>query len=117
MRKILITLLMGLFCHITNAQTHIQGRVTNPNGNPLGGTSVFLPEQNKGTVCNTNGDYRIENLPTGKVKLQFSYMGFNTVVKTVAIQSGKNELNVSLTASVIESQEIVVTGGFVSSQH
>lgn len=108
---------MGLFCYITNAQTHIQGRVTDSNGNPLGGASVFLPEQNKGTVCAENGEYRIENLPTGKVKLQFSYMGFNTVVKTVAIQSGKNELNVSLTVSVIESQEIVVTGGFVSSQH
>ena len=108
---------MGLFCYITNAQTHIQGRVTDSNGNPLGGASVFLPEQNKGTVCAENGEYRIENLPTGKVKLQFSYMGFNTVVKTVAIQSGKNNLNVSLTVSVIESQEIVVTGGFVSSQH
>ena len=108
---------MGLFCYITNAQTHIQGRVTDSNGNPLGGASVFLPEQNKGTVCAENGEYRIETLPTGKVKLQFSYMGFNTVVKTVAIQNGKNELNVSLTVSVIESQEIVVTGGFVSSQH
>ena len=108
---------MGLFCYITNAQTHIQGRVTDINGNQLGSTSVFLPEQNKGTVCAENGEYRIENLPTGKVEIQFSYIGFNTVVKTVALQSGLNELNVSLTASVIESQEIVVTGGFVASQH
>ena len=108
---------MGLFCQITNAQTFIQGNVTDPNGNSLVGTSVFLPEQNKGAVCTENGEYRIENLPAGKVKIQFSYMGFNTVVKTVALQSGLNELNVSLSASVIESQEIVVTGGFVLSQH
>jgi iron complex outermembrane receptor protein len=108
---------MGLFCYITNAQTLVKGRVTDTNGNPLGGTSVFLPEQNKGTVCSENGEYRIESLPAAKVKIQYSYMGFNTVFKTVALQSGINELNVSLTASVIESQEIVVTGGFVSSQH
>jgi len=108
---------MGFFCPITNAQNFIQGKVTDTYGNPLVGTSVFLQEQNKGTVCAENGEYRIGNLPDGKLKIQFSYMGFNTVFKTVTLQRGRNELNVSLTASVIETQEIVVSGGSVSSQH
>jgi len=108
---------MGLFCYIANAQTLVEGRVTDTSGNPLGGTSVFLPEQNKGTVCAENGEYRIENLPTGKVKIQFSYLGFNTEIKTATLQNGTNELNISLSEAVIESQEVVVTGGTVSSQH
>jgi len=117
MKKILITLLTGLFCYITNAQTLINGRVTDTYGNPLSGTSVFLPEQNKGTVCSENGEYRIGNLPAGKVKIQFSYLGFNTEIKTVILRNGSNELNISLSEAVIETQEVVVTGGSVSSQH
>jgi len=108
---------MGLFCYIANAQILVKGRVTDTNGNALGGTSVFFPEQNKGTVCTENGEYRIENLPAGKVKIQFSYLGFNTEIKTVILRNGSNELNILLSEAVIESQEVVVTGGTVSSQH
>jgi iron complex outermembrane receptor protein len=108
---------MGLFYYITNAQTLIKGRVTDANGILLGGTSVFLPEQNKGTVCAENGEYRIESLPTGKVKIQFSYLGFNIEIKTVILRNSSNELNISLSEAIIESQEVVVTGGSVSSQH
>ncbi len=117
MQKTFIMFLLGIFCLITNAQTLIQGRVTDLKGNPLDGASVFLPEQNKGTVSAANGEYRIENLPLGKVKIQFSYMGFNAVIKSVILQNGLNEINVSLSEAVIESQEIVVTGVSVSSQH
>jgi iron complex outermembrane receptor protein len=108
---------MGLFYYIANAQTLIKGRVTDANGILLGGTSVFLPEQNKGTVCAENGEYRIESLPTGKVKIQFSYLGFNIEIKTVILRNSSNELNISLSEAIIESQEVVVTGGSVSSQH
>lgn len=117
MNKIIIMFLLGIVCHITNAQTQIQGSVTDSRSNPLSGASVFLPDQNKGTVCNENGEYRIENLPAGKIKIQFSFIGFNTAFKTITLQNGPNELNISLSESVIETQEIVITGGSVSSQH
>ncbi|MBU0488659.1 MAG: TonB-dependent receptor [Bacteroidetes bacterium] len=117
MRRILISLILGLFCNIIDAQTSVSGVVTDQKNTPLTGASVFFPEQNKGTVCAENGEYRIENLPAGKVKIQFSFMGFNTVVKTVILQKGSNEISVLLSEAVIESQEIVVTGGSVSSQH
>lgn len=107
----------GIFCHITNAQTIIQGKVTDTNGNPLGEVSVFLPEQNQGTVCNENGEFHIGNLPPGKVKIQFSFMGYNSVIKSVILKNGINEINTSLSEAVIESQEIVVTGVSASSQH
>ena len=117
MQKILILFLLGIFCHITNAQTFIQGKVTDLKGNPLYGASVFLPEQNKGTICDANGEYHIENLPVGKVKIQFWYMGFNTEIKSVILQDGLNKINISLSEAIIESQEFVVTGVSVSSQH
>ena len=117
MQKTFIMFFLVMFCHITNAQTLIQGRVTDLKGNPLDGASVFLPEQNKGTVSAANGEYRVDNLPVGKVKIQFSYLGFNAVIKSVVLQNELNEINVSLSEAIIESQEIVVTGVSVSSQH
>lgn len=117
MKSILITLLMGLSGHITIAQTLIQGRVTDQYGHPLAGATVFLPEQNKGTVSTKDGDYSIENLPADKLKIQFSYIGYNVEIRTVILQKGPNKLDISLSEAVIESQEVVVTGGTVSSQH
>ncbi len=108
---------MGGVCTIIYAQNQIQGKVTDSNANSLIGASVYIPELMKGTISNKNGEYRIGNLPIGKVKIQFSYMGYNTEIKTITLQSGTNELNVSLTEAVIESQEVVVTGVSVSSQH
>jgi len=117
MKKILLSLLLGFFCTIIYSQNQIQGRVTDLNRMPLARTSVFLPELNKGTLCDENGEYHIENLPSGKIKIQFSYMGYNTEFRTINIQPSTNELNISLSESIIESQEVVVTGVTVSSQH
>ncbi|MEN6455076.1 MAG: carboxypeptidase-like regulatory domain-containing protein [Prolixibacteraceae bacterium] len=79
--------------------------------------SVYLPGQNKGTVCNKDGIYQLKNLPEGKIKIQFSFMGFNTVIRNILLQRKTNELDVTLSETVIESQEIVFSGASVSSQH
>ncbi len=117
MKTLFIALLMGANFHMSDAQTFIRGRVSDLKGNPLVGASVFLPEQNKGTSSNENGEYRLENLPVGKVKIQFSYLGYNVEIKTVILLNGPNSVDISLSEAVIESQEVVVTGGSVSSQH
>ncbi|MGV8138970.1 MAG: carboxypeptidase-like regulatory domain-containing protein [Mangrovibacterium sp.] len=83
----------------------------------LTGASVYLPGQNKGTVCNEDGIFQLENLPEGKIKNQFPFMGFNTVIRNIPLQRGINELDVTLSEAVIESQEVVFPGASVSSQH
>ena len=117
MKKIIISLLLSVVCTFIYAQNQIQGKVTDSKATALIGAAVYLPELNKGTICNENGEYHIENLPVGKIKIQFSYMGYNTVFKTINLEAGTTELDVSLTEAVIESQEVVVTGVSVSSQH
>ena len=83
----------------------------------MAGATVFLPELNKGTAANQTGEYIISNIPNGKIKIQFSFVGYNTEIKTIEILQGVNTVDVSLSLAVIESQEIVITGGYVSSQH
>jgi len=117
MKKIVFGFFVLFLFLKVNAQNQIKGKVTDINNEPLIGTTVFLTELNKGTVTNQSGEYVITNVPGGKLKIQFSYIGYNTQIKTIKITQEVNELNISLTPAIIQSQEVVVTGGYVTSQH
>ena len=115
-KTILIFFVLFLFIKV-NAQIQIKGKVTGMNNEPLIGASVSLPELNKGTITNQAGEYLISNVPNGKIKIQFSYVGYNTEIKTIEISQTENKVDVLLTIAIIQSQEVVITGGYVSSQH
>lgn len=117
MRKIILIFFVLSLCIKVNAQNQIKGKVTTINNEPLIGASVSLPELNKGTITNQAGEYLISNIPTGKIKIQFSYVGYNTVIKTIEISRTENKADALLTTAIIQSQEVVITGGYVSSQH
>lgn len=117
MKKIvLIFFVLFLFIKV-NAQNQIKGKVTDINNEPLIGASVSLPELNKGTITNQAGEYLISNVPNGKIKIQFSFVGYNTEIKTIDISQTENKIDVLLSIAIIKSQEVVITGGYVSSQH
>ncbi|MBU1355666.1 MAG: TonB-dependent receptor [Candidatus Edwardsbacteria bacterium] len=117
MKKVLFICLMIWFCNITSAQNTISGKVADQSGNPMSGANVFLPEQNKGTATGQTGDYKIENLPNGKIKMQFYFIGFAAEMKTVVLQDSNIVLNIIMNNTPIELPGIVVTGGYVSAQH
>ncbi len=116
MKHSILTILFFLFYITINAQTFIKGKVTDDKSNPLAGVSVYMPDQNKGVLCNKDGEYIIENIPIGKISVQFSYLGYNPEIKSLIILPGMNDLNISLTEATIEIQEVVVSAGTVSSQ-
>jgi iron complex outermembrane receptor protein len=117
MKKIvLIFFVLFLFIKV-NAQNQINGKVIDINNEPLIGASVSLPELNKGTITNQAGEYLISNIPNGKIKIQFSFVGYNTEIKTIEISQTENKVDAHLTIAIIQSQEVVITGGYVSSQH
>lgn len=117
MKKIILFFFVLFLFIKVNAQNQITGRVTDLNQEPLVGALVTLPELNKGTITDHEGEYIIGNIPSGKMKIQFSYIGFNTEIKQADISTTKNIVNALLSTAIIESQEVVVTGGYVSSQH
>ena len=116
MKHSILIILFFVLCFTMNAQTFIKGKVTDNKGNPLPAASVYLPVQDKGVLCNKDGEFIIENIPTGKISVQFSYLGYNPGIKSLIIVPGMNKLNISLTEAAFEIQEVVVSGGTVSSQ-
>lgn len=102
---------------IAGAQNKIIGKITSEGNLPLVGATVFVPDMNKGTVSNNNGQFELTNLPSGKIKVQISYIGYSNRIETVDLRGNEVELNVSLTQTSIEAEEIVVSGGYNSTQH
>ncbi len=117
MKKIVLIFFVLFLCLKVNAQNQIKGKVTDQNNEPLIGASVSLPELNKGTMTNQAGEYLILNVPNRKIKIQFSFVGYNNEIKTVEISQTENKVDALLSLANIQSQEIVITGGYVSSQH
>jgi iron complex outermembrane receptor protein len=118
MYRIIFLFLTGILYTSIHAQTGIRGTITDEEGIPLPGATIFLPEQNKGTVSDNNGLYIITSLPSGKIKIQYSFLGYKTKIREVNLAPGElTTLNVSLKPAVIESQEVVVTGIGISAQH
>ena len=107
--KLLICLL--LISSGLRAQTRqIQGTVvSSDDGQPLIGVTVLIEGTTQGTSSNADGSWQLAVPDNGSpVKLSFSYIGYETQVHTVA--AGQTMLNVRLSASSLELEEVVAIG-------
>ena len=117
MKKALLISTLILLYFVSYAQNSIKGKITDQDNLPLIGAGVFVPDMNKTTMSDENGNYEILNLPDGKTKIQFSYLGYANEIKTVELNNESIKLNATLHLTPIQTEEIVITGGFNSTQH
>lgn len=99
------------------SQNKISGIITDKENQPMAGASVSINEINKKAFSDKNGYYEILNLPNGEFKVQISYIGYKNIIKTVFLSGSEIKLNAVLEQTVISTEEIVVTGGYNSTQH
>ncbi len=83
----------------------IEGRVTDPSGNPLRGVSVVVKKSTTGVSTDASGNFNI-NVQENAV-LVFSYVGYETQEIPV---SGKTTINVVLKIAETKIDEVVVIG-------
>jgi iron complex outermembrane receptor protein len=117
MRKTFFFCAFILLFYDLYAQNLLKGKVTDQDNLPLSGATIFLPELNKGTMADKNGLYILSGLPSGKIKIQVSYIGYTSKIETIILQDSETELTVTLETTTIRTEEIVVTGGYSSTQH
>ncbi len=100
-----------------NAQANISGTITNKKSNEkLEGVSIFIQELQRGTVSDKNGFYEIKDLPSGSFIVQFSRIGYKTIIQKINLNNRNFQLNMSLIPTNIEMQEVVVVGNSISTQ-
>jgi iron complex outermembrane receptor protein len=118
MKKYFIFIIIYLISWIsTSAQGLIKGSIYSLDNRPLAGANIFIHELNKGTVSDSTGKYQISNIPDGKFRIQYSYLGYSTEVKTFFFNGSAIEINIILRETAIETKEIVVSGGYNATQH
>lgn len=78
------------------------------SGETLIGVAVYEKDLKLGVTTNEKGRYEIM-LPLGKHQLQFSYLGFETVEKTVNVSQKPTTLNLRLQPDVTRLNEVEVT--------
>ncbi|SDR88085.1 iron complex outermembrane recepter protein [Polaribacter sp. KT25b] len=110
--KTFIKLLLLVAVFSANAQNSISGKITDNNNNPLSEVGIYAQEIHKGTTTNEDGTYVIKNIPNGKLKITFTYLGYKSVTKTIVITSKNEILNIQLEDSSFEMDEIIISTPF-----
>ncbi len=117
MKNIFIICVILLSYLVSNAQNRISGTIVDQNNEALVGATVLVPETNKGTVSDNNGVFELVNLPDGMLKIQISFVGYNTHIELVELKGESLYVNISLKPIPIETQEIVISGIYNATQH
>jgi TonB-linked SusC/RagA family outer membrane protein len=99
----MLVLFFGLTLSAIAQEKRVEGKVTDPAGQPLPGTSVLVKGTNRGTVADLDGLYNIMANPSDT--LVFSFIGFEKINRIVGNSS---IINITL-AEGIEIGEVVVT--------
>ncbi len=91
-------------------QTTLQGTITDSQTKEsLPGVNIYFPDLKTGTVTDINGHFSIQNLPSSKVNIQVTYIGYKSVSKYIDL-STTNTLNLELQRTETEMNEVVITG-------
>ena len=110
MRRFLIILFISpLISFPIFAQTTLTGAVYDENGKPIVGATIQITALKTGDISDTDGSYKIDNLPKGKFNLKASSIGFTSQTKSISIDKARHTLDFTLTTSYLKHQEIVIT--------
>ena len=89
------------------AQQKMTGQVIDENKEPMIGVSILIVGTSTGTVTDFDGNYTL-NVPKDSKELQFSYVGYETKVITIPVNS--NVLNVQMKSDSQVLSDVVIIG-------
>lgn len=92
--KLLFVLVISLFSYnkITAQTGSIKGIITDENGIYVPGASIYIDNIKKGGVSDFDGNFTIVNIPTGKQKLQISFLGYDNIEKVVTVSNNQTSI-------------------------
>ncbi len=116
MKKIIIAFYLMFLFGAVEAQINIRGVVLDNNNKSLSNAEVILPDINRGTITDSKGNFVLKKVKKGKVKLVVSHIGYNPQVLSLYVTKDTS-LKVLLKSTVFKIKEVVVSGGYTTSQH
>ncbi len=118
LRFIYLFIIIIMISQTAVSQNIIRGKISDKTNNEvLPFANVYLPGLNKGSLSDENGNFLIRDLPSGELKIQFSFIGYKTIFKTIFTHNTDTSLNIKMEPTVMQAEEVVVSGGTFSTQH
>ena len=109
MKQLAIIFIYILISKVAFSQNTLSGKVTCKDNALLEGAVVYIPDLKTGAVVHEDGMYTIKNLPKGTFLVETHLVGYADEVVSVNID-GAIIQDFKPEASVIEEQEVVITG-------
>lgn len=117
MKKLAVTLvIIAMFTTLAFSQTltqTVRGTILDTDSKlPLIAATVVIPGTSPliGSLTDLNGNFRLENIPIGRITLQISYLGYESkIIPNIEVNSGKEAvLSINLQESVVNLNEVVI---------
>ena len=110
--------ILSFLCISVYSQNTIKGKITDKTTREaLIGANIYIPELSKGTAADINGEFKITEIPNGTFTINVSFLGYKDFIKKVDFTNNDINLDIILDEDAFVSEEIVVSGGRISSQH
>jgi iron complex outermembrane receptor protein len=92
---------------LATAQFSISGRVSEKSNKALPGASIRLKNEATGMTTDAQGKYVFANLKAGNYTLTASYIGYQTIVKTVSLNANET-VDFALNPTAFLADEVIV---------
>lgn len=87
----------------------LSGKILDGNNAPLAGATVLIVGTRNGLNSNESGDYYFKQIPEGRIKIQVSFVGFQTKIIEFEVQSRKNSLDIVLESAAVKLETVSVS--------
>ena len=103
-----LLILLLLFFNTLNAQIFISGQVIDKTTRePLPFANVFIHNSQEGTVTDENGNFEITLNMESLVEIFVSYVGYNTIKKSVFPRGRKNLVFEMVQSSIVFKEQVI----------
>ena len=113
--KHIVPTMIILFCTVFSYGQNLKGKVTDQKGEGIPGVAIQIAGTSSGTVSDIDGAYSLP-LNGGSHVINYSYLGFGTISKTVVMGSTDQSLDVDMSTSTTILQEVVISTGSRNTQ-
>ncbi len=110
MKKLFISIIIIFFISSSFGQYKLSGKVLDAHTHlPMSGVSVYIPQLNTGTLTDSSGSFKFDKITYKTIKVQFSYIGYKPLERTVVFDKPEKYLKIFLQEAVFEIDQVIVS--------
>lgn len=109
MKRVALLLAIPLWAMAARSQYTVSGVVTDEENKALPGANLVIRELNRGGVSSAEGTFSIKSIPEGRYHLQLSFVGYETLNRSISVEDDLDLGELSLLPSALKVEEVIIT--------